>query len=87
MRKLLILNMKKTFVILIFVVAISFSAPANQILELRARHLIEYSQDNKREASSDELLKQKVISYMKIEVLRIKIQFIDNLYSQHYNSS
>jgi hypothetical protein len=79
--------MKKTFIILIFVVAISTSAPSNPVLIQRARHLIEYSQDNKKEASSDELLKQKVISYMRVEVLKIKIQLIEKSFTTQYNSS
>lgn len=79
--------MKKTFVILIFVIAISISAPSNPVLLQRARHLIEYSQDNKKEASSDELMKQKIISYMRIEVLRIKIKLIENTFTPQYNSS
>lgn len=79
--------MKKSFIIILFVVAISFSAPAGQVLELKARHLIEYSQDNKREADNDELLKQRVVCYAKIEILIIKVQLIDNLYTPRYNSS
>ena len=79
--------MKKTFIILIFVIAISASSPSNPVLIQRARHLIEYSQDNKKEASTDELLKQKIVCYMRVEILRIKIQLIENSLTAQYNSS
>jgi hypothetical protein len=79
--------MKKTLIILLFVAAISTSAPAGQVLEVRARHLIEYSQDNKRQASDDEILKQKVICYMRIEVLKLRVMMVDNSRYYAYNSS
>ncbi len=79
--------MKRTFIIVIFVISISFTAPATEVLVIKARHLIEYSQDNKKEASDDELLKQKVITYAKMEMLIIKVHLINHSYSPRLNSS
>lgn len=70
--------MKKAFLILTFLLAFNFFSPNTQVLSQKARHVIEYTQEDKqRDVTNDEILKNKVVRYMKMQILLHKISLID----------
>jgi len=80
--------MKRILFILFLVIAINFSAPASETLVLRQRHLIENTAGiNKRDVPADELLRQKIISYARMELLVYRILVVDTYYNRFNNSS
>ena len=69
-------------------IAINFSAPASETLVLRQRHLIENTTGiNKRDVPADELLRQKIINYVRMELLVYRILVADAYYNRFYNTS
>ena len=80
--------MKRILFILFLVIAINFSAPASETLVLRQRHLIENTTGiNKRDVPADELLRQKIINYVRMELLVYRILAADAYYNKFYNTS
>ncbi len=62
--------MKKAFLILTLLIAFNFGSPNPNVLSLLARHNIEFRQEDKsRDLSNNELLKNKVVRYLKQEML------------------
>ena len=58
--------------------AFNFSSPNNQVLSQSARHIIEYTQEDKtRGLTNNEILKNKVVMYMRMQVLNIKVTVIN----------
>ncbi len=79
--------MKRILFILFLVIAINFSIPAGDTMNQRQRHLIENTSGiNKRDVPADELLRQKVIIYARMEMIAMKVLIID-LNGRNYNSS
>jgi hypothetical protein len=70
--------MKKAFIILTFLVAFNFTVPNNQALSQRVRHIVEYRQEDKsRDLNENEILKNKVVMYMKLQILLFRVDGID----------
>lgn len=78
--------MKKAFFILTLLLAFNFFSPNNQVLSQHQRHVIEYTQDDKqRDITNDEILKNKVVRYLKMQVLIKQILIADTNYA--FNTS
>lgn len=70
--------MKKAFIILTLLVAFNFTVPNNQALSQRVRHIVEYRQEDKsRDLNENEILKNKIVMYMKLQMMVIQIVRID----------
>ncbi len=70
--------MKKAFIILTLLVAFNFTVPNNQALSQRVRHIVEYRQEDKsRDLNENELLKNKVVMYMKLQLMVFQVVRID----------
>jgi hypothetical protein len=66
----------------------NLATPGNNVLSPRLRHYIEYSQGvNKRDVSDDEILKKKLVLYLRLELMRMKIEYIDMAYNLSFNTS
>ena len=71
--------MKRTFLILILVVAFNFTSPTGQIYSQSARHNIEFVKVAKsKDLSRNELLKAKVIQYIRYCVLVKRVAKINS---------
>jgi len=71
--------MRKSFIIITFLLAINFTAPNNQALTQIIRHQIEFAQEDKsKDLTDNELLKNKVVMYMRLQVLMIRVAVINN---------
>lgn len=80
--------MKRIFFILFLVIAINFSVPATETLVLRQRHLIENTAGiNKRDVPADELLRQRIVNYARMEILLYRILITDAYHNRYYNTS
>ncbi len=70
--------MKKAFIILTLLVAIHFGVPNVNVLSQLARHSIEYRQEDKsREVPKNELLKNKVVRYLRMQMLLNSVVRVD----------
>ena len=70
--------MKKAFLILTLLIAFNFTAPNNQAFSQKLRHVIEYSQEDKsRDLTNNELLKNKVVRYLKMQMLLSSVVRVD----------
>lgn len=70
--------MKKAFIILTLLVAFNFTVPNNQSLSQRVRHVVEYRQEDKsRDLNENEILKNKVVMYIKLQMIIIQVVRID----------
>lgn len=70
--------MKKAFIILTLLIAFNFTAPNNLTLSQNARHSIEYRQeDRSRDLTENEILKNKIVKYMKMQMLVVNVIRID----------
>ena len=70
--------MKKAFIILTLLVAFNFATPNANVLSQLARHSIEYRQEDKsRDLTNNELLKNKVVRYLKMQLLLISVVRVD----------
>lgn len=70
--------MKKAFIILTLLVAFNFTVPNNQALSQRIRHIAEYRQEDKsRDLNENEILKNKVVMYMRMQMLIIQVVMIN----------
>jgi hypothetical protein len=78
--------MRRSFIIITFVLAINFTSPNIQVIAQTVRHQIEYAQEDKsKDITDSELLKNKVVMYMRLQVLTISVAVIDNCYG--FNTS
>ena len=70
--------MKKAFIILTLLVAFNFATPNANVLSQLARHSIEYRQEDKsRDLTNNELLKNKVVRYLKMQLLLSSVVRVD----------
>ncbi|HMQ81151.1 MAG TPA: hypothetical protein PKE39_03425 [Ignavibacteria bacterium] len=70
--------MKKAFIILTLLVAFNFATPNVNVLSQLARHSIEYRQEDKsREVTNNELLKNKVVRYLRMQMLLSSVVRVD----------
>ena len=70
--------MKKAFIILTLLVAFNFATPNANVLSQLARHSIEYRQEDKsRDLTNNELLKNKVIRYLRMQMLLSSVVRVD----------
>ena len=70
--------MKKAFIILTLLVAFNFSTPNVIVLSQLARHSIEYRQEDKsRDLTNNELLKNKMVRYLRMQMLLNSVVRID----------
>jgi hypothetical protein len=70
---------KKTFIILTLLLAFNFGAPNTQAMTLKIRHVIEYTeQDKSRDLTGDEILKNKIVLFMRLQMLTIKIAAVNS---------
>jgi len=78
--------MRKSFIIITFLLAINFTAPNIQVIAQTVRHQIEYAQEDKsKDITDNDLLKNKTVMYMRFQVLMIRIAVINN--ALYYNTS
>lgn len=78
--------MKKAFLILILFAAFNIISPNTQVLAQTLRHKIEFTQEDKsRDLTSNEILKNKVVMYIRMNVLKVRIAVIDG--GMGFNSS
>lgn len=62
-----------------FLLAINLTAPNNQLIAQSVRHQIEFAQEDKsKDLTDNELLKNKVVMYMRLQVLLIRVAVINN---------
>ncbi|NOS85016.1 MAG: hypothetical protein HOP31_07735 [Ignavibacteria bacterium] len=70
--------MKKAFIILTLLIAFNFGTPNANVLSQLARHSIEYRQEDKsRDLTNNELLKNKVVRYLRMQMLLSSIIRVD----------
>jgi hypothetical protein len=70
--------MKKAFFILIIFAAFNFISPNTQVLAQTLRHKIEFTQEDKsRDVTNNEILKNKVVMYLRMNVLMLRVAVID----------
>ena len=78
--------MKRAFVILTLLIAFNFTAPNSQTLIVTIRHQIEFAQEDKSRAlSENELLKNKVVLFLRLQMLAIRVSVVNSV--NYYNSS
>lgn len=78
--------MKKAFIILTLLVAFNFSTPNANVLSQLARHSIEYRQEDKsRDLTNNELLKNKVVRYLRMQMLLSSVVRVDK--NEGFNTS
>jgi hypothetical protein len=71
--------LKKAFIILTLLAAFNFASPNNQALSQTNRHVIEYTQEDKtRDLSNNEILKNKVVLYLKMQILMVRVCMINS---------
>jgi hypothetical protein len=70
--------MKKAFIILTLLIAFNVMTPNANVLSQLARHRIEYRQEDKsRDLTENEILKNKIVKYMKMQMLVVNVIRID----------
>ena len=70
--------MKKAFIVFTLLIAFNFGTPNVNVLSQLARHSIEYRQeDNSRDLTNNELLKNKVVRYLRIQMLWSSVVRVD----------
>jgi len=78
--------MRKSFIIITFLLTINFTSPNTQILSQTVRHQIEFVQeDSSKDLTNNELLKNKIVMYMRLQILMIRVSVINNCYG--FNTS
>lgn len=71
--------MRKGFIIITFLIAFNFTTPNSQPFAQVLRHQIEYVQEDKsKDLTDNELLKNKVVMYMRLQVLMVRVAVINN---------
>ena len=62
--------MKKSLLVLTFLIGISFSAPDANLMLMRHRHTIEYSIENHTKyLTENEIIKERVAMYLKLSII------------------
>ncbi|HAX49278.1 MAG TPA: hypothetical protein DCX92_09880 [Bacteroidetes bacterium] len=70
--------MKKAFIILTLLIAFNLATPNANVLSQLARHSIEYRQEDKsRDLTDYELLKNKVVRYLRMQMLLSSVVRVD----------
>lgn len=70
--------MKKAFLILVLVSAFSFASPGGQTLIASPKHNIEFvSEDKSRSLSTNEILRKKVMLYLRYNMLLARVEAIN----------
>ncbi len=70
--------MKKAFIILTLLIAFNFTVPNSQVMSQTLRHVIEYRQEDKsRDLTDNELLKNKVVRYLRMQMLLSSVVRVD----------
>jgi len=78
--------MKRTFLIFILLVAFNFANPTGQVYSQNVRHNIEYVKvDKSKSRTNNELLRNKVIMYMRYQVLLMRVYSVNK--RLEYNTS
>jgi hypothetical protein len=78
--------MKKGFIILTLLIAFNFTAPNSQTLSQTLRHHIEFAQEDKsKDLTDNELLKNKVVLYLRLQILLVRVNVINANYG--FNTS
>lgn len=78
--------MKKAFLIMVLIVAFNVTTPNSQTLNQNLRHVIEYRQEeNSRDLNGNELLKTKIMMYLRMQILEARVLVIDS--NAGFNSS
>lgn len=71
--------MKKTFIILTLLLAFNFGAPNAQAMQLKVRHIIEYTeQDKSRDITENEILRNKIVMFMRLQMIIIKVAAVNS---------
>ncbi len=70
--------MKRTFLILVLLVAFNFANPTGQVYSQNVRHNIEFVKvDKSRSRTNDELIRNKVIMYLRYQVLLMRVNSVN----------
>ena len=70
--------MKRAFIILTLLVAFNFTAPNGNSFTQTIRHQIEFAQEDKsRDLTNNEILKNKVVLYLRLQILSLRVVVID----------
>lgn len=70
--------MKKALLILVLLAAFNLTAPNIYALNQKSRHIIEFSQEDRtRDLTNNELLKNKVVMYLRLNVLEVRVMMIN----------
>lgn len=78
--------MKKALLILVLLAAFNLTAPNIYALSQKSRHTIEFRQeDRSRDLTNNELLKNKVVMYLRLNILEVKVLMVDR--NAEFNSS
>jgi hypothetical protein len=71
--------LKRAFIILTLLIAFNFTAPNSNTLAQTVRHHIEFAQEDKsKDLTESELLKNKVVLFLKLQMLLVRVELIDN---------
>ena len=78
--------MKKAFIILTLLIAFNVTAPNSRQLTQTLRHHIEFAQeDMSKDLTENELLKNKVVLYLRLQMLHVRVSVINANYE--FNTS
>ena len=78
--------MKRAFLILILLAAFNIFQPNSQALNQTPHHKIEFTEEDKsRDLTNNVIIRNKVILYMKLNVLLARVVMINN--SNGFNTS
>jgi len=77
--------MKKTFYIIILLLAISFTTPNSEFFSQRVRHVIEFNyEDKKKKLKDSDIIKNKAVLFVKLHLILQRIEQINYVYSLNY---
>jgi hypothetical protein len=69
---------KKAILILVLLAAFNLTAPNIYALNQKSRHTIEFRQeDRSRDLTNNELLKNRVVTYLRLNVLEVRVMMIN----------
>ena len=78
--------MKKAFIILTLLIAFNVTTPNSQSLAQTLRHHIEFAQEDKsKDLTENELLKNKVVLFLRLQMLLVRVSVINANYG--FNTS
>ena len=80
--------MKRTLIILILAFTFNFISPGNAVMSQRMRHVIEYTlEKNTRMENENDMIMKKVTLFLRLALIQMKIERINNYYSVFENTS